>query len=258
MSSTSTVPPALHTRVISPTTRPGSCMWCSARRQTTTSKFSLSKGRFCASPIWNEILDSPFCFVRSSPIASIAAVKSTPITSRAARAKASAMYPGPVAISSTRSFPCSRADATSRRIRSSFVTQGFDANAFACVVNDSRTTSLCCVMIQPFQRGSKNNIVTESLPRRLSVGVQIEKVDLRHRDSVRVGRLSRAGIEALSQCTGHQTFWVNERLNSTKVMLSSVYQSRNVYFGGRNRDGRTVEMGFLLLLDSLFRANHSL
>jgi hypothetical protein len=41
------------------------------------------------------------------------------------------------------------------------VTHGFDANAFACVVKDSRTTSLCCVMILPFQSGSENNIVTE-------------------------------------------------------------------------------------------------
>jgi hypothetical protein len=41
-------------------------------------------------------------------------------------------------------------------------------------------------MIQPFPSREENSIVTEWLPRRLSVGVQIEKLGLRHRDSVGV------------------------------------------------------------------------
>ena len=69
-------------------------------------------------------------------------------------------------------------------------------------------------------------------------------------------------VATITDSHGAALFLKNGRwssgMNSTKVMLSSVCQSRNVYFGGRNRDGRTVEMGFLLLLASLFRANYSL
>src|SRR5271168_3693306 len=46
-------------------------------------------------------------------------------------------------MSRTRSLPVKRALATSRLMRSSSVTHGLDAKAAACVVNDSRTTSLC-------------------------------------------------------------------------------------------------------------------
>ncbi len=51
--------------------------------------------------------------------------------------------PGPVAMSRTRSVPVSRAAETSRAMRCSSETHGLAANAVACVVNDSRTTSLC-------------------------------------------------------------------------------------------------------------------
>ena len=62
----------------------------------------------------NEIFLRPSFEVRSRAMASMASVRSTPTTSPAAAAKACAMYPGPQATSSTRSWPHKPAALTSR------------------------------------------------------------------------------------------------------------------------------------------------
>ena len=115
LSTSANVPPGRSTLSTSRTNAPTSGKWCGAMREVTRSNCASGNGSACASAVAVSMLAKPLDVASLRASSSISAVMSLAITCATCGAKAAAVWPAPVAMSSARQCFSGRTRSTSRQ-----------------------------------------------------------------------------------------------------------------------------------------------